>query len=124
MKRLMLAIMFVMLTASMSFATSQTLKFAWDANASSDHVTGYNIYKSMSATGPWEKLNPELITGITYEAEITDTIEADMYFHCKATDGTNESGASNVVSGRIDNIAPGAPGGMTITIQIKIGMVG
>jgi len=118
MKKLLLILMLLMLAAPVYSA--QTLEFEWDASTSTD-VTGYNLYKSAATDGPWARLNSSLISGLTYSAEISDNIEATMYFYCTATDGINESAPSNIVSGRIDNIVPGAPGNLTITISIKIG---
>ena len=121
MKRLLFTVLILLFSASLSFAATQELKFEWQANPVGDHVVGYNIYKSATASGPWEKLNPELIPGTTYTEEISEALEETMYFYCTASDGNLESDPSNIVSGVIDTIPPGAPGGMTITISIKIG---
>ena len=121
MKKLMLAMILVMFMATASFGVTQEIQFAWTANPVSDGVVGYNIYKADTDQGPWEKLNSELIPGITYSTEITEAVEATMYFYCTASDGNLESGPSNIVSGNIDTIPPGVPSGMTITISIRIG---
>ncbi len=52
----------------------------------SNSAVGYNIYKSNSPGGPWNKLNSSLFTGTTY-TDTTTLATGFSYYEVKAVDG-------------------------------------
>jgi len=113
MKKLILAIVFLLLSSSPLYAADQTITFVWTPNT--DVVEGYNIYASGTADGPWVLINDELIVETTYTHVYTEDVEGMRWFHCTASDGRNESLPSDVVDCMVDTIAPGAP--VTLTLS-------
>jgi hypothetical protein len=85
------------LSASATGAAEKTLMLSWTANI--DDTVHYNIYRSDSATGTFEKINTAPITDTTY----TDTgLEYDTTYYYKITavdEADNESPRSASVSG-------------------------
>ncbi|MBZ5586704.1 MAG: fibronectin type III domain-containing protein [Acidobacteriia bacterium] len=81
-------------------AHSATL--GWTASTSSG-VTGYNVYRGLASGGPYTKMNPSLITGVTF----TDAnVQAGQtyYYVATAVDSSNaESGYSNQVTALVPN---------------------
>ncbi len=76
-------------------AHSATLN--WGASPSAN-VTGYNVYRGLASGGPYTRVNPSLITGLTF----TDTnIQAGQTYYYVATtvvSGNIEGGYSNQVT--------------------------
>ena len=105
MKKFLLTICFLFCLSLPAVAADQTITFAWDA--STGPVTGYNIYSADSNSGPWSKLNAEVITGIEYVYTYTDQVEQQKWFYVVATDGRNESLPSNIVDCKVDTVPPG-----------------
>ena len=66
----------------------------WTASAS-PNVTGYNVYRGLISGGPYTKVNPSLISGVTY----TDNgVQAGQTFYYVATavdSANNESAYSD-----------------------------
>lgn len=111
MKKLLIAI--IILLAATVYGADQTITFQWQPNP--DEVAGYNIYAGESASGPWVKINPELISETTYTYTYSEALEAQRWFYCTASDGRNESEPSNVVDCAVDTIPPGKPGTFTLS---------
>lgn len=137
MKKLLLALFLVLaFGVSTVFANpTANVTFEWDANTEADLV-GYKLYQSPISVSTLDDDNDgiitleELLTGsgvvvanILAGAE-TITIQVQdgvWYYVLTAYDAGNESFPSNEVTATIDTSAPSAPGGLNITIIIKIG---
>ncbi|UCG70581.1 MAG: fibronectin type III domain-containing protein [Thermoplasmata archaeon] len=86
----------------------EALKLVWTANTETD-LAGYNIYRSTSETGAFEKINTDLVTDTTYtDSGLTNG--NTYYYKITAVDDAptpNESGqtatASNTVDADTDN---------------------
>jgi len=63
------------LTASL---TSQAVTLTWSANRETD-LAGYNIYRSSSASGPFTKLNPALLTTPRYQDTTAPAVTTSFY---------------------------------------------
>jgi len=118
MKRLLLLILLLLLLAAPASAID--LKLAWNPNAEPD-LAGYRIYRSTAIGGPYEQIGQASVTpepGFTWP--VPPLTEATMYFVVTAYDTAgNESGYSNEASIYMDNVVPGAPQGLQITIIIQ-----
>jgi len=78
----------------------RTVTLAW--NASSDSASGYNVYRSSTPGGAYNRVNGHVISGLTYRDA---DIESGRYFYVVtgvAPDGT-ESAYSNEVAVEIPN---------------------
>jgi len=72
-----------------------SVALTWVSSTSSN-VTGYNIYRSSAAAGPYTKLNPTLVTGTTYSDAAVASGQT-YYYVSTAVDIHNlESNYSNV----------------------------
>jgi fibronectin type 3 domain-containing protein len=78
-------------------ASNEQVSLSWDANAETD-LAGYNVYRGISAGGPYTKLNATLVTDASYsDTGLTNGIT--YYYVVTAVDtSTNESSYSTVVS--------------------------
>ena len=112
-RHLFLVLSFLLLSVVVARSADQTITFEWDVPA--EEVTGYNIYSGDSASGPWTKINAELIAETTYAYTYTDAVEAGRWFYVTASDGRNESEPSNVVDCMIDTVPPGKVGTLTLS---------
>jgi hypothetical protein len=75
-------------------AAPKSVDLTWIASISED-VTGYNVYRAASSSGPFAKLNPSLISGTSYE---DSPVPAGSYYYVATAVGSagNESGYSNM----------------------------
>lgn len=82
-------------TCLVNTSTSHTVALTWVASTSTD-VTGYNIYRSSAASGPFTKLNSTLIAGTSFSD--TAVTSGQTYYYVATTVDVNnlESGYSNV----------------------------
>lgn len=79
---------------------SKALRLTWTAGTETD-LAGYNVYRSLSAGGPYTKLNTNgLLSDATY---LDDNLgDGTYYYVVTAVDSSgNESGRSNEASGHI-----------------------
>jgi len=78
--------------------------------AQNDYETlaGYNIYRSESEDGYFEKINVSVLTGTEYtDTDVDPGVMYYYYFKVVNTDGNEEASVSNTASAApIDNIAP------------------
>jgi fibronectin type 3 domain-containing protein len=80
--------------------TSHSVDLSWTASTSTD-VIGYNVYRSASPSGPFERLNSALVSGTTY-TDYTVTSGATYYYAVTAVDSSGgESGYSNVAEATV-----------------------
>jgi len=98
--------------AAFAQAGDQTINFGWDVSAD---ATSYAIFSGPTVDVQDQQLNTEPITEPTWTYVFTSEIEADIFFHVKATDGRNWSLPSNVVSAFIDTKAPASITTLTLT---------
>lgn len=82
---------------------SRTVLLSWTASTST--VSGYNIYRATVSGGPYTKINPSLIVGVTY----SDSVAAGQiyYYVSTAQDASqNESVFSNIATAVVGKIKP------------------
>ncbi|MCW4049564.1 MAG: hypothetical protein NWE89_07480, partial [Candidatus Bathyarchaeota archaeon] len=77
----------------------------WDPNTETD-LAGYNVYRTDSAGGPYERINPYLITGNWYkDANLAEDVTS--WYVVTAIDTSNNEGKySNEASATTSNLAP------------------
>lgn len=80
--------------------TGRDLNLSWTANTTDDDLTGYNLYRSTSSTGPFAKVNTTLLDGrITSYRESGLPRDQTFWYYLTAVDQTgNESPPANRVS--------------------------
>jgi hypothetical protein len=63
----------------------------WTASIS-PNVTGYNVYRGLVSGGPYTRVNPSLISGVTYT---DDSVQAGLtyYYVATAVDSANNESA-------------------------------
>ncbi len=67
----------------------------WEPGAST-YLAGYNVYRSIPDTTPWEKINTESVTGDYYEDNFDLTSGIEYCYYLTGTDASgNESGPSD-----------------------------
>jgi hypothetical protein len=93
-----------------------TLTWAVDAGA-----TGFNVYRSASATGTFALLTPTPVTNLTAPSFI-DTTATGTNFWCVTalatiSTGPFETACSNVVTGTIPKDPTTAPSGLVLATQ-------
>ena len=123
MKKLLFILCFV-LTFSVStvFANpNANITFVWNANSETD-LAGYRLYQSNVPGFYTFGEGNQIIDILTGTETVTIRVHDGIwYWVLTAYDNHgNESGPSNEVTAIIDTISPSAPGGLNITIIIKI----
>ncbi|MBN1783140.1 T9SS type A sorting domain-containing protein [bacterium] len=88
-------------------AMTDTVRLEWSANYESD-LAGYNVYRSRLEEGPFNKLNPDLLTGTHYtDADVFN--DTTYYYTVTAVDtDDNESDYSDILKA-IPTIRPDVP---------------
>lgn len=81
--------------------TSHGVTLTWVASPTSG-VTGYYIYRSTSASGPYTKLNPTVWTSLTYDDTAVQAGQT-YYYVVTAFNGSAESGYSTQVQAKTPN---------------------
>ena len=78
------------------------------------NLAGYNVYSSSSASGPWAKINTNLLTESTFN-DIFAVVQAETFYQVKAVDnvGNESSAASASATRQTDSVPPGKPVGLT-----------
>lgn len=116
MKRIILAIISLLVLASMAISADFTIKFEWDRNTETD-LAGYRMYRDINGD-PGTRLKVADIdknTGFPYVLMVTvqDGTEGTLGFVLTAYDtANNESGDSNRVTYPFDLKPPAAPGAL------------
>jgi len=124
MRRLFLAVLFVMLLASVSTATS--ISVMWPANPTSDGVVNYSVYmKANNSNGTGFVKGQDIVgtvqavSGVTPNLLINNVVDSTNYcFRITATDDSGvESGFSlPAYTGVVDTVPPGKVGPPTIKL--------
>jgi len=112
----------IIMLAVVAQAADQTVKLEWDASISTDAI-GYAVFSGDSAEIQDVRLNTDIINGTTYDCVYNASFEGTKYYHVKAYDGRNWSGASNIVSTSIDTIAPVTPGTLRIIVEGSVHLI-
>ena len=99
MKKLVLSVLVIMMTACSAYAGTYTIE--WDANA--EAIDGYRLYTSEIAGGPYDVLQE---AGNVTTATTTDMLAGNHCFVLTAFKGELESGYSNEVCGVMPLTAP------------------
>lgn len=88
-------------TASGSGSTIvHTVNLSWNASTSTS-VTGYNVYRASSASGPYARINPSLNSSMNY-VDSTVHSGSTYYYVTSAVDSSGvESGYSNQVTAAV-----------------------
>lgn len=131
MKKILLLVPLILLML-VGVSHALTINFAWDRNTETDlnHYTMYFCNTSsictignrtaVAGTGTCVGNIPQPATGTTVVCTLSFPLpagtEKDYYFAVTASDNlNNESGNSNIVTTRGDNVAPGIPGVLRTT---------
>jgi len=90
-------------------STAQGVIITWNAatDCNGNHVSGYNVYRSTSAGGAYEKINVSLIT----ETEYTDTsVESGTryYYVVRSVDGDGDESVRSQEVGALAGIGTGS----------------
>jgi fibronectin type 3 domain-containing protein len=114
MKRLLLAILFVLM--SVGIASGESIKLVWDPNSEPD-LAGYKIYSSRTDGGPYALLAD--VGNVTeYEMDMAGETDGTIYYVATAYDERdNESDYSNQADYMVDHTAPQPPGGCRIILE-------
>lgn len=126
MKRISLVCLFtVILSLVVPIIARGGVRFTWTAPTNNTDGTpltdlaGYKLYKSSTPEIGYSQEGPDIVgtpPPITVDWNPTTPTDGTFYFVVTAFDVSgNESGRSNEVSVKYDNIAPGAPGNLTPT---------
>jgi len=84
---------------------------------------GYNVYRSVSPSGPWTKLNSVLILTTSYN-DISFGVKGYYYYMVRAVDlGGSESADSSVIFNRNVNISKPDSGSSAATLDAANGLV-
>ncbi len=98
------------------------VRLQWNRNMESD-VSGYNVYRSLIAGGPYAKINavliPQSVAGPINYSDTTPT-ESVFFYVVRAVNAAGlESGNSNeAVANPPVTTPPSAPTGLTATVQV------
>jgi fibronectin type 3 domain-containing protein len=96
-------------------ATSGTsgITLTWSANTETD-LTGYNVYRAASASGPFTKLNTSLLTTPTY-LDTTATVGVVSYYRVTAVNQSAKESTPATTSATRGTTGPSQPTGFTAT---------
>lgn len=94
------------LAVSVPVSNGQLLNLSWNANTEPD-LSGYNVYRSTAAAGPYQKVNSALVNSSSYaDSGLTNGV-AYFYIISAVDSSGNESAKSSEKSGMpVDNKAP------------------
>jgi len=89
-------------TASGSGTTIQHIvDLSWNASTTGS-ITGYNVYRAISASGPFSKINPSLDTSLSYSDGSVQSGKTYYY----ATTAVDSSGQESSYSNQIQAVVP------------------
>jgi len=89
-------------TASGSGTTIQHIvDLSWNASTTGS-ITGYNVYRAISASGPFSKINPSLDTSLSYSDGSVQSGKTYYY----ATTAVDSSGQESSYSNQIQTVVP------------------
>lgn len=89
-------------TANGSGATVQhTVGLSWNASTSAS-ITGYNVYRGTSASGPYSRINSGLDASITYSDNAVQSGQTYYY----ATTAVDSTGAESSYSNQVQVVVP------------------
>ncbi|MBN1888308.1 MAG: fibronectin type III domain-containing protein [Thermoflexales bacterium] len=104
---------------------TRSIELSWDPSTS-EKVTGYNVYRSTSTSGPFARLNTAAVVGTFYEDEDPSLVTGTLYYYQVTTlAGASESAPSNVANasfGQLKLFIPDAysPNGAVVTVPVNI----
>ncbi|MCR5663790.1 MAG: InlB B-repeat-containing protein [Oscillospiraceae bacterium] len=75
--------------------TTGRVRLSWQASAG---AAGYNVYRSLSADGSYEKLNASPVTGTVYTDNRSGSAGTRFYYRVSAVSGERESACGRTVS--------------------------
>ncbi|RDC58810.1 Ig-like domain-containing protein [Adhaeribacter pallidiroseus] len=84
-------------------AGNSKVDLTWAANATTDNVTGYNMYRGTSATTVTEKMNTTLLTSTTFTDNTA--VNGTTYYYAVTAVSANGEGAKSTIV----NVLPEAP---------------
>jgi len=121
-KTLFTIILLIIVGTAFSAQAAVQITANWSANSESD-LAGYNIYRSTTSGSGYVKINSSIIAKTSspqYVDNISGSVETTYYYVVTAVDTSgNESSYSSEKSTHVDTMAPSAPSGLTITVQIQ-----
>ncbi len=87
------------------------------ANNTEVNLSGYNIYRSTSASGPWTKLNTSSLLTSSDSVDAAAPAGAVSYYKVTAVDNVGNESAGGFASGTrpADSVAPVMPGNLSAT---------
>ncbi len=103
---------------------TDSITLSWKSSASA-YLAGYNVYRSPSDSGPWEKINKAgPVTGENYEDNFNLIPGTEYYYYLTAEDTSgNESNPSDVASailGQLKLFIPDAKGDKGTQIRLPV----
>lgn len=124
MKKIILGILMLFLSASTAFAAGRAI-LSWDANMEAD-LAGYRIYQSKTAGMGYVKVAdvPKLLGDSVPTFTITPLVDGTYFWVVTAYDiSGNESGFSNEVTKTIDSTPPAPPSNLRALIEKIIAFI-
>jgi fibronectin type 3 domain-containing protein len=96
-------------------AGNSTVSLDWDDNLESD-LDGYNVYRSTTSGGPYNKLNGSLVSSSDYIDNTASGARTYYYVVTAVDTSSNESDASDEVwATPTDTVPPAVPAGLAAT---------
>ncbi len=92
-----------------AYAGVASISLEWTPSATPG-VTGYNVYRSTSAGGPFTKITVSPITGDTWsDGDAALVKNTRYYYYLKSVYGADESAASNIASAMMGTVTLSIP---------------
>lgn len=118
MKKLLLFLLVSVSCFAQAASHSVTLNWTW-AQGSGPAATGFNIYRSTTATGTFANVGSSTSPTITTFTDASPAVQVSgstFFYYVTAFNATAESAPSSTVSGTIP-FALSVPGGLGITVK-------
>lgn len=95
-------VMTAALGGSCTTSSSHTVTLRWNASTSPG-VAGYNVYRSTTSGGSYNKINSSIVTGTTYTDSTVQSGKTYYYVTTAVNTGNVESGYSNQAAAAVPN---------------------
>ncbi len=95
--------------------TVTSIAISWTGSTDDVLVTGYNVFRATTLAGTYTKINPSLISGVTY-TDTSLTPNTAYFYKVTANDAAGNASAQSAAlstSTLADTTAPGVPTGLT-----------